>query len=168
MLLYHPFFDTHHCVFRMLRLLQKMGDIVVEMDRFRVWDFYLLFPTALDEVQLPRGATGIRKEIRKLGNRYEVIPDNRRAFSRLETIQSAALAHLASVELISSTDLKERQIRRTANALPAELFQMIQQRNSEDRVTIDFLTTTFLQLPVFGPGGLRVRTDLFDHRYDLP
>jgi hypothetical protein len=169
MLLYHPFFDAHHCVFRMLQLLEKTGQVEVEVERFRLWDFYVLFPAALGEAQLPQGGSrGIRSLVRKLENRYEVLPDARHLFSRLEPMQTSALAHLSSIGIINAERLVEGAVLRTTLQIPEELSDLIRRRNAESSGILEFLTTTFLTLPLFGKGGVRVRTDLFDHRYDIP
>jgi hypothetical protein len=167
MLLYHPFLDAYHCCFRMLRLLEKVGNVQVEVERFRIWDFYLLFPTALQFVELPRASMRVRSIAKKLENRYEVLPDSRRAFIRLEPIQNAALAHLSSWQLIDSEQLGGGKIVRTDLQIPAELSAIIQERNSAATEILEFLVTTFLVIPLYGKGGLRLRTDLFDNRYDI-
>jgi hypothetical protein len=100
MLLYHPFFDPHHCLFRMLRLLDKVESNEVEASRLKVWDFYVLFPFALASIQLPHTERRIRSISQRQENRYEVLYDHRRAFLRLEPIQNAVLAHLLAVGLL--------------------------------------------------------------------
>lgn len=170
MLLYHPFFDPHHCVFRILRLLEKAGPVEIEVQRLRIWDFYLLFPTAINEAQLPKGQTAIRRVVKRMENRYESLPDSRRAFTRLEPIQSAALAHLSAIGVIDAQQLVEGKVLRTGMALPSELNELIKNRNAEATGVsiLDFLTSAFLELPLYGDKGVRYRTDLFDHRYDIP
>lgn len=167
MLLYHPFFDAHHCAFRMLRLLESISG-QVESERLRIWDFYLLSPSHLAEAELPRGTTGIRTIVRLMANRYDVLPNARRAFIRLEPIQVAALAHLASVGLIEAKSLKDGIVQRTALPIPEALLPLILERNQSESTVILFLTGPFLRTPLHGKGGLRTRTDLFDHRYDIP
>ena len=166
MLLYHPFFDAYHCTFRLLKLLDKVGRREIETSRLRVWDFYLLFPTALQNVQLPRGATGLRSSVRKMKNRYESLPDARRVFSRLEPTQNAALAHLAATQLIDADLLKVGTSVRTALPVPDDLAQRIHTTTPQVEEVLTFLVTHFLDVPMFGKGGIRMRTDLFDNRYD--
>lgn len=166
MLLYHPFFDAYHCTFRLLRLLEKLGRVEVEVSRLRVWDFYLLFPSALQDAQLPRGSTSLRSIVQKMANRYEVLPDLRRAFTRLEPIQNAALAHLAATKLISADALKSSKAVRTELPVPEDLARLVNEKNAQADEVLNFLVTRFLEVPIFGKGGLRMRTDLFDNRYD--
>jgi len=166
MLLYHPFFDAYHCAFRILRLLGRIGAKEVEIQRLKVWDFYVLFPTALQDAQLPRGSTSLRSNLKLLESRYEVLPDLRRAFARLEPIQNAALAHLAAMNLISADALKSGKIARTQLSLPPDLASLLTIKNQVPDEVLDFLVTRFLEVPMYGKGGIRMRTDLFDKRYD--
>lgn len=167
MLLYHPFFDPQHCVFRMLRLLAGTGAVEIETERLRIWDFYLLFPTKLADATLPQGTTSIKKIVKNMANRYEVIPDARRAFIRLEPIQLAALAHLSSVGLVEAQPLTEGKVRKSSIPIPETLAALIAERNLAEDDLIAFLTGPFLQVPLYGSRSLRMRTDLFDHRYDI-
>lgn len=152
----------------MLRLLEKVGRTEVEVARFKVWDFYVLFPFALGSIQLPQAARRIRSMAQQLENRYEVLQDHRRAFLRLEPIQNAALAHLSALGFINGDRLLDGCVARTGTPFPEPLLDLIRQRNAADEELLRFLTTTFMDLPLYGKGGVRVRTDLFDHRYDRP
>lgn len=166
-LLYHPFSDARHCVFRLLRLLEQVGQREVELQRLRIWDFYLLFPDALIGVTLPRGNLALRRTLESKKNSYDIMPDAKRAFARLEPIQQAAVRHLAVKDLIDPKLLRDGKVARTAVALPLEFASLVQQRNAENPILIQFLTTAFFDLELYGAQGVRQRTDLFDHRYDL-
>lgn len=166
-LLYHPFYDARHCVFRILRLLEEVGHVEVEMQRLRIWDFYLLFPTALLQTRFPRGSVGLRRKIQNLQTSYDILPDPKRAFARLEVVQSAALGHLSSLGLIRADLLRADKVQRTEARIPQDLQSQIKKRNGEDILIISFLTTVYLDLELYGTTGLRQRTDLFDYRYDV-
>lgn len=167
MLLYHPFSDARHCVFRLLRLLEQIGQREVELQRLRIWDFYLLFPDALTAATLPRGNLALRRQLESYRNSYDVMPDAKRAFARLEPMQQAAVRHLAAMDLIDPKQLRDGKVARTASPIPDELASLIRARNVEGALLIAFLTTAFFDLELYGAQGVRQRTDLFDHRYDL-
>ncbi len=166
-LLYHPFSDSRHCVFRLLRLLEQIGQREVELQRLRIWDFYLLFPHALIEITLPHGNHILKKLLRSKRNSYDLMPDAKRAFARLEPVQEAAVRHLAAKELIDPKRLRDEKVARTSAVIPDELASLIRERNTESALLVQFLTTTFFDLELYGAQGVRRRTDLFDHRYDL-
>jgi len=167
MLLYHPYSDARHCVFRLLRLLEHIGTREVELQRLRIWDFYLLFPEALTLIRLPQGNTKLKRQLEAGRNSYDVMPDTKRAFARLEPMQQAAVKHLAAKGLIDAKQLSDGKVVRTGTPLPDELRSMILERNASASALVKFLTTTFFTLELYGSQGVRHRTDLFDHRYDL-
>jgi hypothetical protein len=148
-------------------LLEKIGQREVELQRLRIWDFYLLFPDALTEVTLPRGNLALRRQLESNRNSYDVMPDAKRAFARLEPMQQAAVGHLATKDLIDPKRLRDGKVARTAIPIPHELTRLIEERNVEQASLIKFLTTSFFDLELYGTQGVRQRTDLFDHRYDL-
>jgi hypothetical protein len=46
MIIYNQAFDLYHAVYRMLQLLTHFNKKeYVEVDRLRIWDFYVLFPS---------------------------------------------------------------------------------------------------------------------------
>src|SRR5690349_21662151 len=137
MLLYHPFFDARHCVFRILRLLERVGRKDVELQRLRIWDFYLLFPEALIKARLPQGNIRLRRQLEASRNSYDVMPDAKRAFVRLEPIQEAALRHLAAKELIDAKRLLDGKVLRTDAPIPDELVALINERNTASATVLD-------------------------------
>jgi len=152
----------------MMRLLAALGGREIEVDRLRVWDFYLLFPQALDHASLPKAhASKLRKLLRqRYSNQYEILPDLRTMFMRLEPIQNSALAHLAARNLLDTIMMKSHQVRLVKNDFSKEFLVQLSRRNSEDHELIDFLINAFLDVPLFGKDGIRQRSDLFDCRYD--
>jgi hypothetical protein len=94
--------------------------------------------------------------------------DAKRAFARLEPMQQAAVRHLAAKDLIDPKRLRDGKVARTTTLIPSELASLIQERNTDGALLIKFLTTAFFDLDLYGAQGVRQRTDLFDHRYDLP
>jgi len=52
MILYNNAFDLYHTIFRMLHLLSKIEeDKVIEIDRIRIWDYYLLFTNEIFNIK---------------------------------------------------------------------------------------------------------------------
>lgn len=168
MLLYHPFFDPHHCAFRLLRLLLALKGRPIEVDRLRVWDFYLLFPRALDHASLPRShAAKIRSLLkRRYASQYEMLPDLRIMFLRLEPIQSSALAHIASRNIVEPSAYQSNMVILANQGLSSDLVSRLQASNDADAELVGFLINAFLEVPLFGKDGIRQRSDLFDCRYD--
>jgi hypothetical protein len=165
-LIYHPAFDIYHGIFRILRLLEALPRVDVEVDRIRILDFYLLFPTILRNVRFPIGAGKLKKYFANLENPYENIEDPKGLFMRLEPYQRAALEALAARELIASDALAADKVIRTATKLPGELKAALLGRNDGSK-EIELLSGPLFKVDLYGHSGLKERSDLFEYRYDI-
>lgn len=166
MLIYHPAFDIYHCSFRLLRLLENLSKEPYEVDRLRILDFYLLFPTLLQNFTLPRTAISYRKTIKALDIPYERIEDPFKIFLQIEPLQSSALRCLASYDIIDADQLSDGKILRTEKHLPKQLKEAINKAYIENPDLLNFLTGPLFDLDFYGQGGLKARSGLVEHRYD--
>jgi hypothetical protein len=132
MLVYHPAFDIYNCAFRMLQLLSKMEESEIELDKLRIWDFYLTFPNEARRITFPRDLSELKKIFKnKPDNPYEDLIDPKRIAERMKTYQLSALRYLASYGLIDSTLLSKNIIKRTDKLLPSELQEKLAETNTE-------------------------------------
>lgn len=167
MLLYHPYYDSRHCIFRMLCILEELGEETIEWQRLQILDYFLLFPESLGRIRLPRDAQRIKKIVRRADNPYDRIPDSRVAFSRLMPIQETSLANLGAHGLVKIGGESNRKISRTASELPERLSALITKRREQKEELFKFLVSNLGEMDLYGANGLRARANLFDFRYDL-
>ena len=163
---YHPAQDIYHCIFRQLLLLENLPGKKSALDRLRILDFYLLFPSLLNEVRVPKSLVARRNKLADKPSSYEIIEDPYRLFAQLEGIQVSATRLLASCELVSLDEVRKREIVRTLDEIPAKLASAIQQGVEEKGELLVFLTGPFFNLDFYGPNGLKARTGLMVHTYD--
>ena len=105
MILYNNAFDLYHTIFRMLHLLSKLdNDKKVEVDRIRIWDFYLLFPGEIFTIRPKKNEVDFKKLLKDLTikkeNPYQKIVDQRKILEKIKPYQMAALSCLASYKII--------------------------------------------------------------------
>ena len=163
MLIYHPAFDMHHCIFRMLQLLIKLKNEPHDIEKLRILDFYLLFPQELDQVRFPRGMKGYQKGSHQ---NYEKIENPYRVFSRLEQFHLNALKCLAAYNLVDPFLLPLGKVQRTKQEIPNNLLKLLEAANSRCSREIDFLTGPFGDIDLYGKSGLKERTRLLEFKYD--
>ena len=61
MIVYNQAFDYYHAIYRMIKLLANYKlDNFIEVDRLRIWDYYLLFPQEIHSIRLKREEKDIR------------------------------------------------------------------------------------------------------------
>ena len=166
MLIYHPAFDIYNCVFRMLQLLSNMKQAEVELDRLRIWDFYLTFPNEARKISFPSDLAELKTIFKKkAANPYEDLIDAKRILERMKSFQLAALKCIASYGLIDSKMLSKNIVKRTMKPIPDELEHQLKALTTEKENIIK-LIVGFWELPLYGRHGLKDRTGLIDFKYD--
>ncbi len=167
MLIYSPVFDIYHCCYRAIRILRKTPSVELEIERWRILDFYLLFPVLMTDFRFPTEYKEFRRLIPSKQGKYRNVGDPKRIFFRMEPFQSAALNFLASHGVILSRDLIDRRkIKWNEAACPPQLKNLVD--NEADDPVIQLLTGPFMSIDLFGKSGLKARSDLFQYRYDVP
>ena len=166
MLIYHPAFDIYNCVFRMLQLLSYMKQEEVEVDKLRIWDFYLTFPNEARNISYPSNLSELKKIFRKKDpNPYEDLIDAKRIVERMKSYQLSALKCIASYGFIDSELLGKNIVRRTNKELPTELSNKLNELSIEKQNVIK-LVVSFWDFPLYGKYGLKYRTGLIEFKYD--
>lgn len=166
MLIYHPAFDIYNGIFRMLQLLSHMKHEEVELERLRIWDFYLAFPKETQKIVFPQSLSELKKIFKKKPeNPYEDIVDAKKIIERMKSYQLAALKCLASYDFIDMEALSKNIIKKTNKELPLELKNELDNLTDE-KANIIKLVLGFWDLPLYGAHGLKARTGLIEFKYD--
>ncbi|KAA2241515.1 hypothetical protein F0L74_16600 [Chitinophaga agrisoli] len=171
MIVYHPAFDLYHCVYRLLQILTHFDkNEFVELDRLRIWDFYLLFPNQVQKITLRREEEDIRKLINfyitNEKNPYEDILDNRKMFERIKPYQLTAIKCLASYGIINKQYLAENRVTIVSKQLLQSYTSKFEPMTPKERNVIGLMTSHFYQVSMFGPHGLKAKTKLMESKYD--
>lgn len=169
--MYNQAFDLYHTLFRMLHILNKYDvNEKVEVERLRMWDFYLLFPNKIHNIRIGgyeyQEAKSKRKFISKADNPYNTVYDGRKFLERQRPYQMAALNYLASLGIIAAENLFNQEVvllnRDKLNSILANIGELtIQEKN-----TLSWLSLYFKVSPLNGPKGLKNRTGLLISKYD--
>jgi hypothetical protein len=150
----------------MIQVLNRLPDDSYQIERLRILDFYLLFPSTLKDVTFPRDAMRFKSVIPASPNPYEEVRDPNRIFTRIEPYQIAAIKYMAAHGLIDSEQLSTGKVRRTSISLPPGLIGTIDVATRKDKEILDLLTGPFRNIDLYGKSGLKARTNLFEFRYD--
>jgi hypothetical protein len=165
MLIYHPGFDAYHCIFRLLAVIENVGDL--EIDKARILEFYLLYPSAVTAIKFPQGMESIRKDSKAVANVYHDPINLRATFRDMRHFQDAALKCIAAARLIDLERFEAGFVTRTKVPLPTSINSLLsiflEQRDPISRFVLKDLST----IPLFGAKGLKDRTELMEFKYDL-
>ncbi|MCF7535413.1 ABC-three component system middle component 5 [Pseudomonas petrae] len=167
MLIYHPAFDAYHCVFRMMALMGLIPDL--EVDKARLLDFYLAFPSAINDIRLPSTLAHGRRLAKSLSNTYRDPLNPKAAFRDMSQIQLAALRNIAALGLIDLNGFEQGFVKRINSvAIPESLGENLSIYLTAQAEILKFLSNGLAQIPLRGLDGLKHRTALLEYRYDTP
>jgi len=166
-LTFEPAYDAYHTMFRVARLFPVIGKERVEYDKLRIMDFYLCFPELIDQLRLKQEHRRFRQLVRLRQGLYSGKPDGRLAFNRMQPTQSAAVQTLALDGYLAGEPLELGWVEATGKPSPADLDVRVQQLNAEERPLIEFMEVLLREYPLIGDNGLKHRSALMEHRYDV-
>ena len=171
MIVYNQAFDLYHTIFRLLHFLNKFeNETILEIERVRIWDFYLLFPSKIHEIRLKQSESDIRKIrkefIKDSKNPYERITENRKIFEKIKPYQLAALNCIASYGIIDKSLLNQQRISIINKNILVEFVNNFEELEAKEKNVIALMTSHFNQVSLFGTDGLKSRTNLIESKYD--
>jgi hypothetical protein len=152
-------------MFRILQITEKNKDIL-EIDKLRILDFYLAFPSELLEIKSFQGFKKYEKYIQAEKNKYERIIDRKRLFFKMEQIQLYAIKALVSYGLIDPVEFKNGNVKRTETKITQQLQVRLNAANEENPNLITLITGPLASMNLNGHLGLKVRTSLIEFKYD--
>ncbi len=166
MLIYNQAYDLYHTVFRILQILNNYKGEDMEVEKLRILDFYLAFPSELLDIQSFKGFTKHRKMLENKRNSYERVLDRKRLFIKMENIQISAIKALISFGIIDAKKFKQGKVKRTDLEIHLDLLTRIQEANKSNQELVDLITESLANMNLYGHLGLKHRTDLIEFNYD--
>jgi hypothetical protein len=167
MLVYHPAFDLHHCVFRMLQILFNIDQDQIEVDKLRIWDFYYTFPSEISKnITFIEELRPLRNIFNYPVNPYEEIGDVKRVFDQMKPYQMTALNYLASRNLIDNKHWENGIVDLIKKNVPAEILARFSNLSVQQQNVLKLMSSPFNDLPLYGKLGFKNRTGLLNYRYD--
>lgn len=164
MLIYHPAFDAYHCILRILAILQLCDDI--EVDRARILDFYLTFPSAAAKIKMPIDLKLLKLEAKNHSNIYRDPINPKATFREMQHIQEAAIKTLAAANFICKKSLRQGVLIKADAEFNSELTVSIASFIGGISPFINILIQESALIPLRGESGLKDRTSLMEYRYD--
>ncbi|RJP61629.1 MAG: hypothetical protein C4539_19765 [Ignavibacteriales bacterium] len=171
MIIYNQAYDLYYAIFRLLQFLNRFEEeSIIEVERFRIWDFYYLFPYKILSIKLKRNESEIRKVIKnsieRSQNPYEKITDERKIFEKIKPYQIAALNCIASYGIIDKSILSQQRISIINKNILNDFVSKGEELSAIEKNVINLMTLYFNQIPLFGTDGLKSRTNLMESQYD--
>lgn len=167
MLAYHPVWDPCHTAFRCLRVLRYLPNTPFELDRLRILQFYLVLPSYIDNMRLPRACSGWRSLAKKASNKYYSTGDPSLVFKRNSVLYDHVVRLLHAKTFLDGASFEARRLLLSHDLrFPANVEDRISTANTRDAELMAFLTIGLGDVPLLGQDGLKHRTGLMEYRYD--
>ena len=171
MIVYQKAYDLYHTVYRMIKLLAYFKqDGLIEIDRLRIWDYYLLYPNKMKNIKLKREEKDVKKIIKnyilKEDNPYEMVINDRKMFEKIKPYQMTAIKCLASYGIVNKDYLQENRISNINKNIFDDYADDFKNLSVQEENAIKLLTSHFYQISLFGVDGLKSRTGLLESKYD--
>jgi len=172
MITYNPAFDLYHCIFRIAHIIDRLEDgESFEIDKVRIWDFYLLYPSKIYDIEvMPRKEKEIYKVrerfVEKSSNPYDYRGDNRKLFEWIKPFQVSAMSCLVSCGILDKEAYLSGKV---CVANRGALNQFMEQAGgftAREYNVLSFLSLFSRAMPLAGAEGLKARTQLLESKYD--
>ncbi|WP_299160929.1 ABC-three component system middle component 5 [uncultured Tenacibaculum sp.] len=169
MIIYNQAFDIYHTIFRIASLLNRFSGESLEIERIRIWDFYLTFPQEVSKIRF-----GVKSEDRIIKNLfpskenpYQAIMNPNKLFVRMQPYQLNAIKTLASYGVINKDYLIANRITNVDKKTLSLLIKDLRENTDREDNIIKIMTSYFYFMPLYGKNGLKDRTNLLEFRYDI-
>ena len=166
MLVYHPALDPYHSAFRMLRLLLASTAGSLEIDKIRILDFYLTFPSQLLSLTVTRPLMKRRSTVAGKPNIYKFNGHPILVFAQMRPLQETALHLLSSSGIIRRDEFLRGVVTLSEVSKNQPLAEAAAARNAANSELMSFLVSDLGTMPLSGQDGLKSRSKLMEHRYD--
>jgi len=166
MLTYHPIFDSNHCLFRIFFLLQRLEGVPLEIDKVRLFDFYLCAPHSLKILRTNSNELRSKKKnILNSLSRYDEIDNPKTLFFDAESIQFTVLNYLAAKNIVSVDQYKKGYVVINSDNYSETIVS--NEKKSILPKVIALIEDELQNIPLLGNDGLKHRSNLMEYRYDL-
>jgi hypothetical protein len=166
-LVYHPAHDPYHCALRTLAILRASEQPALDVDKVRIIDFYVLFPSLVSEITLPRPLSSLRTAAAKQQHAYEYVDNPKQVFLELKEIQYSTYLALAGQNVIDPAQLESRLLAIRDQNIPEDIHSTIKKFLGENKGISETISRGLSLIPLLGAGGLKARTGLMEYRYDI-
>jgi len=169
MLIYDPALDPYHSAIRTLAIAMSSAKRRIELsiDAARIADYFLVYPYEMISFRFPAEFQTIRAAVKETENPYRNASGTRTAFERMRSIFFAALSGLVAANFIDADGLKRGVLALSDSPMPGDLAAAIARFQERQTVVGKFVLSDLLTMPTNGYNGLKHRSSLIEHRYDI-
>lgn len=163
---FYPQSDVYHTAFRAIAVAKRAGPLAI--DAYRIFDYFILNPFELSIVR-NRGSAHKQLAASFEGERpYKWKAEPASVLLQMIDYQSMAISTLLQRSILDAENYKIGNIALSTSYVPNEDFRSSLEKfiAGRDRIFL-MLESLTEKYGLNGEGGLKERTGLIDHRYDV-
>lgn len=169
-LTFNPLKDLYYGMFRMAHIASRLEEgESMEIDRARIWDFYLLYPDKVHKIKIKRDEKDmqtLRSRLKKENNPYENSGNIRKMFDWLQPFQLDALKALVALGILSREQFEAGKVAVQSREALDEFIAKAGNLPARENNTLSFMSLFSRHMPMTGVDGLKDRTRLMETKYD--
>lgn len=170
MITFNPAFDLYHSIFRMANIASRLEEgEFFEVERVRIWDYYLIFPDKVHKIKIKRDEKDMRElcsKLSKYNNPYERSGNNRIQFEQIRSVQISALKCLVSYGILNKEDYEIGRVAVGDRKALDDFIATVGKLPARENNSLSYLLLFSRNMPLTGIDGLKDRTRLLDSKYD--
>lgn len=168
MLIYDPALDPYHSAVRILTIATSatQKQIKLSIDKVRIADYFLVYPYQMINFRFPKQFRSMRVAVKALENPYRHASGNHSAFERMRPIFFSSLSGLVAADLIDGTELKHGTVKLYTD-MPTDLAEAVSKFKERQSLVGKFVLSDLIGMHTNGDEGLKHRSGLIEHRYDV-
>jgi len=169
MLIYDQALDPYHTAIRILAVTSaaEKRKVKLSVDAVRIADYFLVFPFKMIDFTFPAEFRYVRTAVKETESPYRTAPGMRAAFERMRPIFFAAASGLVAAGFLSESAFKTGTVERTKKDIPTDLAAALNRFVERQNVVGKYVLSDLLDMPANGNHGLKHRSRLLEHRYDI-
>lgn len=168
MLVYKSAFDIYHCMFRIVALLDDCPKYEIGYDRARIFDYFFAFPhRAAVKIKHIRGSGFSKGQFKTTQNNYLSNQEDKQLFFKMSKVFEGATRCLAAYGEIDVDNLKKGILKLKSRNLAIAASKALPSLDPTRRRLLELFTGPFHSIHMAGDDGLKARTGLVEHRYDI-
>jgi hypothetical protein len=169
MLIYDPALDPYHSAIRILTIAiaAKNKQIELSLDATRIADYFLVYPSKIINFTFPIQFKTIRSAAKEAENPYRQTIGNKATFERMKPIFLSALGGLVAAGFIDADKIKRGILVLLDVGIPDDLAAAVERFQTRQTIVGKFVLSDMIAMHTNGDGGLKHRSKLIEHRYDI-
>lgn len=169
MLIYDPALDPYHSAIRILTiaLAASQKRIELTLDAARIADYFLVYPAKIIHFTFPAQFKSMRTAAKEAENPYRQTLGNKAAFEKMKPIFLSALSGLVAAGFVEEDDLKRGVLKPSDVVIPDDLAAALDRFLVRQTAVGKFVLSDMIAMRPNGDNGLKHRSKLIEHRYDI-